>query len=59
MQFSFSNIVLLTGYSYFNANDHLHACLERSPPIDDVIRAGAVPRFVEFLKRNDVPQLQA
>ncbi|KAK5813586.1 importin subunit alpha-4 [Gossypium arboreum] len=32
--------------------------IERSPPIDEVIKAGVVPRFVEFLGRQDVPQLQ-
>ncbi|KAF2324034.1 hypothetical protein GH714_006299 [Hevea brasiliensis] len=32
--------------------------IERSPPIDDVIKAGVVPRFVEFLGRHDLPQLQ-
>lgn len=32
--------------------------IERSPPIEEVIRAGVVPRFVEFLKREDHPQLQ-
>lgn len=32
--------------------------IERSPPIDEVIKAGVVPRFVEFLQRNDLPQLQ-
>ncbi|KAH0914894.1 hypothetical protein HID58_029340 [Brassica napus] len=31
---------------------------ERSPPIEEVIAAGVVPRFVEFLKRDDYPQLQ-
>lgn len=31
---------------------------ERYPPIEEVIRAGVVPRFVEFLDRHDVPQLQ-
>lgn len=35
-----------------------HFCVERSPPIDEVIKAGAVPRFVEFLGRHDLPQLQ-
>nr|XP_025662372.1 importin subunit alpha-4 isoform X2 [Arachis hypogaea] len=33
--------------------------IERSPPIDEVIKAGVVPRFVEFLGRHDLPQLQA
>jgi hypothetical protein len=33
-------------------------CAERSPPIEEVISAGVVPRFVEFLVRNDYPQLQ-
>ncbi|KAM7481817.1 hypothetical protein LguiB_006400 [Lonicera macranthoides] len=32
--------------------------IERSPPIDEVIKAGVVPRFVEFLGRPDLPQLQ-
>lgn len=32
--------------------------VERSPPIDEVIKAGVVPRFVEFLGRHDLPQLQ-
>ncbi|KAK2638534.1 hypothetical protein Ddye_026329 [Dipteronia dyeriana] len=32
--------------------------IERSPPIEEVIQAGVVPRFVEFLTREDFPQLQ-
>ncbi|XP_071722171.1 importin subunit alpha-4-like [Rutidosis leptorrhynchoides] len=32
--------------------------IERSPPIEEVIKAGVVPRFVEFLDRHDLPQLQ-
>ncbi|CAM6078468.1 unnamed protein product [Sphagnum tenellum] len=32
--------------------------IERSPPIEEVISAGVVPRFVEFLVRSDFPQLQ-
>lgn len=32
--------------------------IERSPPIDEVIQAGVVPRFVQFLARDDFPQLQ-
>ncbi|XP_062119044.1 importin subunit alpha-4-like [Humulus lupulus] len=32
--------------------------IERSPPIDEVIKPGVVPQFVEFLGRNEVPQLQ-
>jgi importin subunit alpha-1 len=32
--------------------------IERSPPIEEVIAAGVVPRFVEFLVRSDFPQLQ-
>lgn len=31
---------------------------ERSPPIEEVIQSGVVPRFVEFLMREDFPQLQ-
>ncbi|XP_042474616.1 importin subunit alpha-1b-like [Zingiber officinale] len=32
--------------------------LEHSPPIKEVIEAGVVPRFVEFLSRYDNPPLQ-
>ncbi|KAF8401286.1 hypothetical protein HHK36_012219 [Tetracentron sinense] len=32
--------------------------IERSPPIEEVIKTGVVPRFVEFLGRHDLPQLQ-
>ncbi|KAH6555811.1 hypothetical protein KP509_1Z226000 [Ceratopteris richardii] len=32
--------------------------IERNPPIEAVIGAGVVPRFVQFLVRNDLPQLQ-
>ncbi|KAB5545322.1 hypothetical protein DKX38_013434 [Salix brachista] len=32
--------------------------IERSPPIEEVIQAGVVPRFVEFLVREDFHQLQ-
>ncbi|XP_073008894.1 importin subunit alpha-1b-like [Typha latifolia] len=32
--------------------------IERSPPIEEVIGSGVVPRFVEFLTREDYPQLQ-
>ena len=31
---------------------------ERNPPIDEVIKQGVIPRFVEFLERNDFPKLQ-
>ncbi|XP_019174864.1 PREDICTED: importin subunit alpha-2-like [Ipomoea nil] len=31
--------------------------IERSPPIDEVIQSGVVPRFVEFLN-SEIPQLQ-
>lgn len=31
---------------------------ERSPPINEVIQSGVVPRFIEFLSRDDFPQLQ-
>ncbi|CAM8914733.1 hypothetical protein QQ045_033116 [Rhodiola kirilowii] len=32
--------------------------IERMPPIDEVIQAGVVPRFVQFLVREDYAQLQ-
>ncbi|KAE8665493.1 Importin subunit alpha-1b [Hibiscus syriacus] len=32
--------------------------IERSPPINEVVQSGVVPRFVEFLAREDFPQLQ-
>ncbi|XP_057812675.2 importin subunit alpha isoform X2 [Cryptomeria japonica] len=32
--------------------------IERCPPIEEVINAGIVPRFVEFLTRHEFPSLQ-
>lgn len=32
--------------------------IERNPPIEEVIKQGVIPKFVEFLKQNDWPQLQ-
>eukprot|EP00891_Asterochloris_glomerata_P004679 jgi/Astpho2/4679/Aster-00240 len=32
--------------------------IERNPPIEEVIGQGVIPRFVEFLQRSDMPQLQ-
>jgi hypothetical protein len=32
--------------------------LEGNPPIEEVVQSGVVPRFVEFLVREDTPQLQ-
>jgi HEAT repeat protein len=32
--------------------------IERNPPIEEVISQGVIPRFVQFLQRGDVPQLQ-
>ncbi|KAF7143563.1 hypothetical protein RHSIM_Rhsim05G0133800 [Rhododendron simsii] len=32
--------------------------IEHSPPIDEVIQSGVVPHFIEFLIREDFPQLQ-
>jgi importin subunit alpha-1 len=32
--------------------------IEKNPPIQQVIEAGVVPRFVEFLQRDDNPALQ-
>ncbi|XP_060585028.1 importin subunit alpha-1-like [Ruditapes philippinarum] len=31
---------------------------ERNPPIDDIIKAGVIPRMVEFLSHTDRPELQ-
>ncbi|XP_031101329.1 importin subunit alpha-like [Ipomoea triloba] len=32
--------------------------IERNPPMEEVIQAGVVPRFVDFLARDEYPQLQ-
>ncbi|KAK9016898.1 hypothetical protein V6N11_079391 [Hibiscus sabdariffa] len=36
----------------------LQLLAERNPPIDEVIQAGVIPRFVELLTRDDFPELQ-
>eukprot|EP01024_Parvocaulis_polyphysoides_P068105 TRINITY_DN8252_c0_g4_i2.p1 TRINITY_DN8252_c0_g4~~TRINITY_DN8252_c0_g4_i2.p1 ORF type:complete len:601 (-),score=72.78 TRINITY_DN8252_c0_g4_i2:293-1936(-) len=32
--------------------------IERNPPIEPVIQAGVIPKFTQFLSREDYPQLQ-
>ncbi|XP_047319874.1 importin subunit alpha-1a-like [Impatiens glandulifera] len=32
--------------------------IERNPPIDEVIQSGVVPRMIQFLMREEIPQLQ-
>jgi hypothetical protein len=45
---------LLKGYLVNN----FHVSQEPNTPIEEVIQAGVVPRFIEFLMREDFPQLQ-
>ncbi|CAI0467121.1 unnamed protein product [Linum tenue] len=57
---------LVAGVTSDNGNLQLEATtqfrkllsIERCPPIEEVIQSGVVPRFVEFLMREDFPQLQ-
>ncbi|KAG6502991.1 hypothetical protein ZIOFF_035280 [Zingiber officinale] len=39
-------------------NFHKLLSIERSPPIEEVVQSRVVPQFVEFLMREDYPQLQ-
>ncbi|KAG8663565.1 hypothetical protein MANES_01G224800v8 [Manihot esculenta] len=47
-------------YSQLGATTHIRKLLSmgRSPPINDVVQSGVVPRFIEFLAREGFPQLQ-
>ncbi|KAL2556615.1 Importin subunit alpha-1 [Forsythia ovata] len=49
-----------SGALQFEATTQLRKLLSigYSPPIEEVIQSGVVPRFVEFLARDDYPQLQ-
>ncbi|XP_021672815.2 importin subunit alpha [Hevea brasiliensis] len=46
--------------SQLEATTHFRKLLsiERSPPINEVVQSGVVPRFIQFLARDDFPQLQ-
>ena len=48
----FSHLVGCSGHS------RMGCCAERNPPIEEVISQGVIPRFVQFLSRQDAPQLQ-
>ncbi len=50
--------IVLLATSLVTSPWELCVSVERSPPIEEVISAGVVPRFVEFLVRSDFPQLQ-
>ncbi|WOL12163.1 importin subunit alpha-1a [Canna indica] len=61
------NLALLVGGVYsLDSNIELVAAtqlrrllsVEKNPPVDEVIQLGVVPRLVEFLTRDDYPQLQ-
>lgn len=57
-KFDLSSLMhLLYMYICFNYSPFF-SLPERSPPIEEVIQSGVVPRFVEFLMREDYPQLQ-
>lgn len=51
-------LLLSCGYLDFQIISLIILSTERSPPIEEVIQAGVVPRFVQFLVRDDFPQLQ-
>lgn len=38
--------------------EFFNCCVERNPPIEEVVQSGVVPRLVEFLSRDDYPELQ-
>lgn len=63
-------VITAETYRALTQNDDLNALIENtqkvrkilsqepSPPIDEVIASGLVPRFTELLNRNDCPTLQ-
>lgn len=55
-----AHIMSNNGEAQLKSTQHFRRLLsiESKPPIQEVIDAGVVPRFVEFLQRNDNPQLQ-
>lgn len=56
--FLLRTVLLLMNMSIYIVDFHLIFLVEQSFAIDDVIIEGIVPRFVEFLERHDLPQLQ-
>ena len=60
IEFHKSNIFSNDGEAQLKSTIHFRRLLsiERQPPIQQVIDSGVVPRFVYFLQRNDMPNLQ-
>lgn len=48
---------LFGGLGHASRLKAVQTCTERNPPIEEVIAQNVIPRFVQFLQRND-PQLQ-
>lgn len=54
--FTWRQFVLLQVFTFVSWL--LFLCIERDPPIQEVISLGVVPLLVEFLRRHDKPELQ-
>lgn len=58
--------MMVNGVFHGNVNEQYEATqrfrkllsIERNPPIEEVIKTGVIPKFVEFLQRSDAPLLQ-
>lgn len=56
--FAWTSVLCLSNRFHLIFGFFFFFTIERSPPIEEVIQSGVVPRFVQFLTREDFPQLQ-